>query len=283
MTWLIRGLIFCALSVFGFFFVPHVQAQRCPPAIEVESYREAGLSEAQRQQLGAAIQREYQAVCRSQSGTARLKKFTVFPDEIAVVPLPGGGSARVDQGQAIKFYPIAGHPEGGFIAIKRSAAAGLLSGSNPQLLRSEISRSFAVGTPATTGGDEDVEEGAPVDGGGAAPPAAGAGCVGQPGRLIPSSPENCTVGDIVALITNGILPFFLNIAGGIAIIMILWGAFQYFTAYGDPQKIDAGKKTLTWAIIGLVVIIAARAIITYSCEFFAADRNICNVNIQESS
>ena len=50
-------------------------------------------------------------------------------------------------------------------------------------------------------------------------------------------------------------------AGTVAAIFIVIGAFQYLTAYGSEEKSEAGKKTLTWAIIGLVVVILAKVLI----------------------
>ena len=52
-----------------------------------------------------------------------------------------------------------------------------------------------------------------------------------------------------------------GIVGGIAVLMIIWGAYQYFTAYGNEEKAQGGKKIITWAIIGLIVIILAKIIV----------------------
>lgn len=280
MTWLVRLAVFLFALQLLFAVAPSsIQAQQCPSTVNVDLYPNVSLTGTQQQNLRRVVIREYETVCKSQGGSSSLESFVIVPDTARTYRLPDGRTVTITT-EPIKYYGQAASGEP-FLVIKQNAALGLIQGQNTQVLRTEIGRSFVAGAPTTTGGDEDVEEGAPIDGaGGAAAAAAGAGCV-ERGRLIPSRPENCTVGDIVALITEVVLPFFLSIAGGIAIIMILWGAFQYFTAYGDPQKIDAGKKTLTWAIIGLVVIVAARAIITYSCEFFAADKNICNVETRQ--
>lgn len=53
----------------------------------------------------------------------------------------------------------------------------------------------------------------------------------------------------------------LSVAGTVAGIFILIGGFEYLTAYGDQAKAESGKKTLTWAIIGLVFIIVSRVIV----------------------
>lgn len=53
------------------------------------------------------------------------------------------------------------------------------------------------------------------------------------------------------------------IAGIAAIIMIIISGINFMTASGDPAKVSSARSSLTNAIIGLVVIIMAKAIITY--------------------
>jgi type IV secretory pathway VirB2 component (pilin) len=49
-------------------------------------------------------------------------------------------------------------------------------------------------------------------------------------------------------------------AGIVAVIVIVVGGIRYTTANGDPGKIKAGKDTILYAIVGIVVIIMATAI-----------------------
>jgi hypothetical protein len=59
----------------------------------------------------------------------------------------------------------------------------------------------------------------------------------------------------------GIFMNFLYVIGpAIAVIMILWGAFQIFTAGGDVEKVKAGRSTILYAVIGLVIILAGSGI-----------------------
>ena len=78
--------------------------------------------------------------------------------------------------------------------------------------------------------------------------------------LPPGDPSTWGTKEIEQLILN-VTQLATALAGGIAVIMIIWGAFQYFTAYGNEEKAQSGKKIITWAIIGLVVIILANVII----------------------
>lgn len=47
----------------------------------------------------------------------------------------------------------------------------------------------------------------------------------------------------------------IGIAGGIALLLIIFAGFRIITSAGDPKNLQAGKEMLTSAIIGLVVII----------------------------
>ncbi len=50
-------------------------------------------------------------------------------------------------------------------------------------------------------------------------------------------------------------------AGSVAVIFIIWSGIQYIMSGGDPKKAEGAKKTLTWSIIGLLLIVFSVAII----------------------
>jgi len=54
-----------------------------------------------------------------------------------------------------------------------------------------------------------------------------------------------------------ILGLALDLAGMIAVIMVLYGAFLYVTAYGEDARAETAKKTIFWSIIGLIILAAA--------------------------
>lgn len=57
---------------------------------------------------------------------------------------------------------------------------------------------------------------------------------------------------------NTITSFLFLLSIPIVSIMILYGGFKMLTAAGAPDKIEAGKKTITYAIVGFIVIIISR-------------------------
>lgn len=65
---------------------------------------------------------------------------------------------------------------------------------------------------------------------------------------------------LMGLLTE-VLKYLLYLAGAIAVLFIVIGGFQYITSSGDEEQAEKGRKTLTNAIIGLVVVIMSYAII----------------------
>ena len=53
----------------------------------------------------------------------------------------------------------------------------------------------------------------------------------------------------------------IYVAGPIAVLIIVWGGGSYVTSRGDETAIGNAKKTIVYAIIGLVVIILSYALI----------------------
>lgn len=58
-------------------------------------------------------------------------------------------------------------------------------------------------------------------------------------------------------LTKDVMTFIMGIAGGLAFLLMLGGAFQILTSAGNPETLNAGKERLTNAIIGLLLIIFA--------------------------
>lgn len=87
--------------------------------------------------------------------------------------------------------------------------------------------------------------------------------------ILPSNPENYDLKTIETIIKN-VGQLALTIAGALAVIYLIIGAYGYFTAFGNEEKATKAKTTITWAIIGVVVIVLAKVIIM---EIFAIVTN----------
>jgi glucose uptake protein GlcU len=69
---------------------------------------------------------------------------------------------------------------------------------------------------------------------------------------------SCTFKNIL----NTIIPIILGFSGLIAMVYIIVGGYQIATAAGNEETVKNGRKTLTNAIIGLVIIILSYVIVT---------------------
>lgn len=63
------------------------------------------------------------------------------------------------------------------------------------------------------------------------------------------------------LILRGI-NIMLGLATVVAIFFIVWGGFQYIFSAGNQEKAEAGQRTVTDALIGLVIIVLAFLIVS---------------------
>jgi hypothetical protein len=78
---------------------------------------------------------------------------------------------------------------------------------------------------------------------------------GTPGPLA----NNCySAGGAVAKATT--LAF--TLVGILSVLFIVIGGYQYITSRGDEKRAGAGKKTILWALIGLVLVLLAYGIVT---------------------
>mgnify|MGYP001592809766 CR=1 FL=1 len=60
---------------------------------------------------------------------------------------------------------------------------------------------------------------------------------------------------------SNIIQIMISIGGILCIIFIIVGGFKFVTSGGDEKKLASAKGTLTYAIVGLIVIILAFAMI----------------------
>jgi len=83
----------------------------------------------------------------------------------------------------------------------------------------------------------------------------------------------------IEAIAKIILNVAIRLAGIAAFIMLIVGGFQFLTAGGDPKKTQAAGSTITFAIFGLVAVIAAWFILLFIEKFTGV--KITEFNIPE--
>lgn len=70
---------------------------------------------------------------------------------------------------------------------------------------------------------------------------------------------------------GNVVSLLLGLAGIALFIMLVVGGFKYITAGGDPKGIDSAKKTLTYAIGGMVLIALGFLILQFIKQFTGVD------------
>jgi len=73
--------------------------------------------------------------------------------------------------------------------------------------------------------------------------------------------------DFTELVTN-FLQWLLGIAGGVALLMLIYGGVVYISSTGDQQKMESGKRIVTWTIFGLIIILVSFSILLEVEEIF---------------
>jgi len=71
--------------------------------------------------------------------------------------------------------------------------------------------------------------------------------------------ESKNIFDVVANIVNIILTFLMSIA----VLLFLYGGFKWFTSQGNSEQIEAAKKIMGSAVVGLAIIFASYAAAQY--------------------
>ncbi len=78
-----------------------------------------------------------------------------------------------------------------------------------------------------------------------------------------------------------IIKWILGIIGIFAVLFIMIGGFKMITAQGNQESYEGAKKTITWAVIGLVVAILSFSMIAIVENLLQA--NITNVSTTTQS
>jgi len=103
--------------------------------------------------------------------------------------------------------------------------------------------------------------------GGGNPPGGGGGGIGgiAPPNL---TTTGCGTGamevwrlDCIFPLMQRLINWALIFAGTVALILIIYSGIRFITSNGDPKSVDASKKVLTYAIVGLVLVFSSFFII----------------------
>lgn len=118
----------------------------------------------------------------------------------------------------------------------------------------------------SAGGTPSPKNSASAGPGGTPSPTTSTGSAGGEG-ILPSNPETWTLQTVFKII-NRVLTFVSAGAGALAVFLIVWFGFSYFTAFGSEEKIEGAKKGILYTLSGLGVIILAKVFIAVLLSVF---------------
>lgn len=146
----------------------------------------------------------------------------------------------------------------------------------------QVSKTLTVGSPNTGG-----TNGGGATGGGTG---TGAGAVSSDlksecekqsldydpltGLCLPKNPYANASGDSLVKATSigdlikKILNILLTLGGVVSVLFIVLGGYEYITSRGSEERAKSGRKTMTYAIVGLVAILLAFMMVTVLTNLF---------------
>ena len=81
----------------------------------------------------------------------------------------------------------------------------------------------------------------------------------QGGASSPNAAAQGTLGDNVSQIIN----YFLGMLGLVAVAMLIYAGVLMVTASGEEEQIGKAKKIITYAVIGIVIIVLSYTIVGF--------------------
>jgi hypothetical protein len=79
------------------------------------------------------------------------------------------------------------------------------------------------------------------------------------GGTAPSAAAQGTLGSNVTLVIN----YFLGILGLVAVAMLIYAGVLMVTAGGNDEQVGKARKIITYAVIGIVIILLSWTIVTF--------------------
>lgn len=75
----------------------------------------------------------------------------------------------------------------------------------------------------------------------------------------------------IPVVFNRIIEYALMFSGVVAFFFVVYAGIKFITSGGDPKQVDTAKKTLTLAIVGLLVVLFAYLILNLIAYATGAD------------
>ena len=87
----------------------------------------------------------------------------------------------------------------------------------------------------------------------------------QPWKCL--SAEGVATLDCVPIILQNAINFLIGFAGIVSVLLIVWAGIRFVLSEGDKEKIVNARKTLTYALLGLILVATAFVIVQFVFNF----------------
>jgi len=81
------------------------------------------------------------------------------------------------------------------------------------------------------------------------------------------NPELQNISDVWGVVA-GAIDILLYVAGVAAVLFIIYGGIKFIISQGAPDKLSQARQTLIYAAAGLIISVAARAIVNFAIGKF---------------
>ncbi|MBP6976243.1 hypothetical protein KBB42_01460 [Candidatus Dojkabacteria bacterium] len=92
--------------------------------------------------------------------------------------------------------------------------------------------------------------------------------IGEVDIPVPSFKFNFTTVEGIVQFIGTVLDFVIGFSAIVAVIMIIYGGYNFIMSGGDSEKISKGGKAITAAVVGLAIVFLAKLIITFILNEF---------------
>ncbi len=75
------------------------------------------------------------------------------------------------------------------------------------------------------------------------------------------SPDGVATLQCIPIVLQNLLVWLFGLVGLVAVILVAYGGIKFILSGGDPKQVDSARKTITFALLGLVVVVSSFVII----------------------
>ncbi|OGH19093.1 MAG: hypothetical protein A2868_00225 [Candidatus Levybacteria bacterium RIFCSPHIGHO2_01_FULL_40_15b] len=73
--------------------------------------------------------------------------------------------------------------------------------------------------------------------------------------------------ECIPVVVQNVINALVVVAGIVAVFMIIWAGYKFVMSEGDSEKISSARKTLIYAIVGLIFIFLSFFFLNVIAEF----------------